>query len=163
MHMKTEKMKHKYFKMVAYLILMIVMYITGCGTISDGEYAASVVLEGGSGKAYIESPCTVTVNNGEVTADIVWSSSNYDYMIVDGQTYYPVKTDGGSEFIIPVVLDKKMEVQADTVAMSRPHLIDYTLVFSIENEDSYELSNEEEESDSEDLGAQIFDAPEGGL
>ena len=56
--------------------------MAGCGGISDGEYTASVVLTGGSGKAHIESPCKVTVEKGSATADIFWSSKNYDYMIV---------------------------------------------------------------------------------
>ena len=48
----------------------------------DGEYSIQVELEGGSGKASVTSPTLITVKNGEVTADIQWSSSNYDYMIV---------------------------------------------------------------------------------
>ena len=42
------------------------------------------------GKASVTSPTLITVKNGEVTADIQWSSSNYDYMIVDGEKYLPV-------------------------------------------------------------------------
>ncbi len=102
-------------------------------TLSDGEYAATVSLTGGSGRAYIESPCTVTVENGSVKADIIWSSDKYDYMIVDGVQYNPVNTEGNSEFIIPIELEKEMAVQADTTAMSKPHLIDYTLKFSVED------------------------------
>ena len=116
------------------LFLLIFLCIAGCGSISDGEYAASVVLSGGSGRAYIESPCRVTMKNGKATADIVWSSPNYDYMIVGGETYYPVNTEGNSEFIIPIELDKELPVQADTVAMSTPHLIDYSLKFTLEDE-----------------------------
>jgi iron complex transport system substrate-binding protein len=54
-------------------------------------------------------------------------------MVVDGKTYKPVNAEGNSEFIIPIRLDKEMAVQADTTAMSTPHLIDYTLVFSLDN------------------------------
>ena len=93
--------------------------------IPDGDYAASVSLTGGFGKAYIKEPCSITVTDGEAVADIIWSSSNYDYMIVGGKTYYPVSTDDGSEFKIPVKIGKKMKVQADTTAMGSPHLIDY--------------------------------------
>ena len=121
------------------LLLLISICLTGCGRISDGDYAASVSLTGGSGRAYIESPCNVTVKNGEVTARIVWSSPHYDYMIVGGKTYNPVNTEGNSEFEIPVDLGKDMQVQADTVAMSEPHLIDYTIRFDI-NDDSVDSS-----------------------
>ena len=112
----------------------MLLLLSGCGRIPDGDYAASVSLTGGSGKAYIQSPCSVTVTGGKAVADIIWSSSNYDYMIVDGKTYYPISTDNGSEFQIPVSFGKEMKVQADTTAMSTAHLIDYTLVFNIGDE-----------------------------
>ena len=51
-------------------------------------------------------------------------------MIVDGEKYEPVNKDGNSTFEIPVtVFDAEMEVTADTVAMSTPHEIEYTLQF----------------------------------
>lgn len=78
----------------------------------------------------MESPATLTVADGSVTADILWSSSNYDYMKVDGVQYDPVNTDGNSEFRIPVLgFDYAMPVSADTTAMSTPHEIEYTLYF----------------------------------
>lgn len=97
----------------------------------DGEYSIQVELEGGSGKASVTSPTLITVKNGEVTADIQWSSSNYDYMIVDGEKYLPVNEEGtNSEFLIPVtIMDESMPVIADTTAMGTPHEINYTLTF----------------------------------
>ena len=136
------------------------MLIAGCGSISDGEYAASVALTGGSGKAHIESPCKITIEDGKATADIFWSSKNYDYMIVDGETYYPVNEEGNSEFIIPVELDKDMAVQADTVAMSTPHLISYTLRFTLTDEsvpDEEAVYSQENESETV---ADNMEAPE---
>ena len=98
--------------------------------LEDGTYTAAVTLEGGSGRASVESPATLTVADGSVTADILWSSSNYDYMKVDGVQYDPVNTDGNSEFQIPVLgFDYAMPVSADTTAMSTPHEIEYTLYF----------------------------------
>ena len=65
-----------------------------------------------------------------MTATIQWSSPNYDYMIVDGEKYLPVNTEGDSVFEIPVLFfDKPMDVIGDTVAMSTPHEIEYTLTF----------------------------------
>ena len=58
-------------------------------TPADGAYTAAVVLEGGSGRATVESPAALTVAEGKMTATIVWSSPNYDYMIVDGEKYLP--------------------------------------------------------------------------
>lgn len=97
---------------------------------ADGSYTCAVSLEGGSGRATVESPAALTVADGIMTATIVWSSPNYDYMLVDGEKYLPVNTDGNSTFEIPVAaLDTALAVTADTVAMSTPHEIDYTLTF----------------------------------
>ena len=71
-----------------------------------------------------------TPADGKMTATIVWSSPNYDYMIVDGEKYLPTNTEGNSTFEIPVsALDTVLDVTADTVAMSTPHEIEYTLTF----------------------------------
>ena len=61
-----------------------------------------MTLEGGSGRATVESPAALTVADGIMTATIVWSSPNYDYMLVDGEKYLPVNTEGNSTFEIPV-------------------------------------------------------------
>lgn len=98
--------------------------------LEDGTYETEVTLTGGTGKATVESPAKVDIKDKEATATIIWSSPNYDYMIVDGEKYEPVNKDGNSTFEIPVsVFDAEMEVTADTVAMSTPHEIDYTLNF----------------------------------
>ena len=99
-------------------------------TPADGTYTCDVTLEGGSGRAAVDSPAALTVADGKMTATIVWSSPNYDYMIVDGEKYLPTNTEGNSTFEIPVsALDTALDVTADTVAMSTPHEIDYTLTF----------------------------------
>ena len=98
--------------------------------LEDGIYTVELAFEGGSGKAKVLSPATVTVSGENVTATIQWSSPNYDYMIVDGEKYLPVNTEGDSVFEIPVLFfDKPMDVIGDTVAMSKPHEIEYTLTF----------------------------------
>lgn len=96
----------------------------------DGVYTIALSFEGGSGKAAVLSPATVTVSGEKITATIQWSSPNYDYMIVDGEKYLPINTEGNSVFEIPVLFfDKPMDVIGDTVAMSTPHEITYTLTF----------------------------------
>lgn len=98
---------------------------------ADGSYTCAVTLEGGSGRATVESPAALTVAEGAMTATIVWSSPNYDYMLIDGEKYLPINTEGNSTFEIPVAaLDTALAVTADTVAMSTPHEIDYTLTFA---------------------------------
>ena len=98
--------------------------------LDDGEYTVDVTLSGGSGRASVESPAKLTVSGGVLTVTIVWSSSNYDYMLVDGVQYDPVNTEGNSVFELPLnTFDTPVAVQADTTAMSQPYLIDYTLTF----------------------------------
>ena len=98
--------------------------------ISDGNYLIDVTLEGGSGRASVVSPASLTVEGGEMTASVEWSSAYYDLMIVDGARYLPVNADGNSVFKIPVAsLDGPLPVEAETTAMSEPHLIAYELVF----------------------------------
>ena len=100
------------------------------GKLEDGSYTIELTFEGGSGKAEVLSPATVVVSEGTMTATIRWSSPNYDYMIVDGEKYLPVNTEGNSVFEIPVlVFDESIDVIGDTVAMSTPHEIEYTLTF----------------------------------
>ena len=103
---------------------------TAGAKLEDGESTAAVAMEGGSGKASVDSPAALEIKDGKITATIVWSSPNYDYMIVNDEKYEPVNKDGNSTFEIPVdAFDYKMPVTADTVAMSTPHEIEYTLQF----------------------------------
>ena len=126
---------------------------------------ATVVLEGGSGKASVESPCLVLERSGELLAVITWSSSHYDFMVIDGEKILPVNTEGNSKFEVPLKSvarssdtsqmaslpeDCEMQVQADTTAMSTPHLVDYTLSFRFfktkEEAESAGESQQEEDS-----------------
>ncbi len=99
--------------------------------VADGSYTAEVELTGGSGKASVSSPAQLTIAGGKATARIEWSSSNYDYMLVDGERFEPLNSEGNSVFEIPVAaFDTKLAVKADTTAMSTPHEIEYGLTFS---------------------------------
>ena len=99
--------------------------------LEDGEHTVEVSMTGGSGKASVDSPAMMTVSGGSCTAAIVWSSPNYDYMLVNGEKYLPVNEEGNSTFEIPVLFfDRPMAVVGDTTAMSEPHEIDYALTFN---------------------------------
>lgn len=96
----------------------------------DGTYQMEVELFGGSGRASVTSPAKVEIKDGKAVATLEWSSPNYDYMVVNGEKYLPVNTEGNSVFRIPVeAFDRDITVIADTVAMSTPHEIEYTLNF----------------------------------
>ena len=74
-----------------------------------------------------------------MTATIVWSSPNYDYMLVNGEKYLPVNTEGNSVFEVPVeALDAPLTMIGDTVAMSTPHEVEYTVTFHSETLESAE-------------------------
>ena len=98
--------------------------------LADGRYLVEVKLAGGSGKARVQSPAELSVKDGSCTARIGWSSKNYDYMKVEGEKILPVPNEEYAAFEIPVLcFDRPMAVIADTVAMSEPHEIRYTLCF----------------------------------
>lgn len=97
--------------------------------IADGKWLCEVTLKGGSGKASVESPAVLTVTDGVIMAKLVWSSKNYEYMLIDEVQYDKTNSEGNSTFEIPVVLDTEMKISALTVAMSQPHLVDYSLYF----------------------------------
>lgn len=104
--------------------------------LGEDEYLVPVKLEGGSGKATIDTPTKVEKTEEGYIATITWSSPYYDYMIVDDVKYFPVNTDGNSIFEIPFKdLSAPVTVIADTVAMSKPHEIEYTLTFDMSEVD----------------------------
>lgn len=101
--------------------------------VEDAEYEAEVTLEGGSGRSTVLSPTKLLRKNGNLLAVVEWSSPYYDYMIVGEEKYLPVNAEGNSVFEIPVeTVGEPMTVIADTVAMSTPHEIEYTLTFTCE-------------------------------
>ena len=116
-------------------LALLLLLLVGCGSpkaqgIADGTYHINVTLTGGTGRASIASPLTLTVKDGQMTAAIVWNSANYDYMKVNDVRYDAVIQDGHSVFTVPVAsLEEPLPVVADTVAMSVPHEIAYTITF----------------------------------
>lgn len=103
--------------------------------LADGDYSIELTMSGGSGKASVVSPTILSVENGHAYADITWSSSNYDYMIVAGETYLNEAEEGmASSFHIPITkMDDEMSVIADTTAMGTPHEVNYIFTFYSES------------------------------
>lgn len=101
--------------------------------LADGSYTIELTMEGGSGRASIQSPAQLAIADGAATATLEWSSPNYDYMLVNGEKYLPVNTEGNSVFEVPVeALDAPLTMIGDTVAMSTPHEVEYTVTFHSE-------------------------------
>ena len=114
----------------------------GTTMLEDGMYSVNVELQGGSGRATVDSVATVTVTDGQAMATIVWSSTYYDYMIVDDEKYLNENEGGNSTFTFPITgVPCEMEVIGDTTAMSTPHEIEYTLVFSFPETTSFNELN----------------------
>lgn len=98
--------------------------------LENGNYSIDLTFEGGSGKAKILSPAVLQVSEDSVMAVVEWNSPNYDYMIVEGEKILPANTEGNSVFEIPVTtFDEPFVVIGDTIAMSKPHEVEYTLIF----------------------------------
>ena len=97
----------------------------------DGTYSIEVNMTGGSGRASVSSPTWLIVEEGRAYARLLWSSSYYDYMIVDEVRYDNLTTDGSnSTFKIPITaMDDEITVVADTTAMGDPVEIEYHLTF----------------------------------
>lgn len=137
--MESSTMKQMMRTMVIFLLAMMLLcpvQVLAAGEgletdMEDGEYSIQVDLEGGSGKASVTSPALMIVKDGRMYAQLQWSSSNYDYMIVNEEKILNESEEGrNSVFKVPVtVMDDKMEVIADTLAMGAPHEINYTLTF----------------------------------
>ncbi len=107
--------------------------------LADGSYTIELTMEGGSGRASIQSPAQLAIADGAATAILEWSSPNYDYMLVNGEKYLPVNTEGNSVFEVPVeALDAPLTMIGDTVAMSTPHEVEYTITFHSETLESAE-------------------------
>ncbi len=107
--------------------------------VEDGSYTIELTMEGGSGRASIQSPAQLAITAGAATATLEWSSPNYDYMLVNGEKYLPVNTEGNSVFEVPVeTLDAPLTMIGDTVAMSTPHEVEYTVTFHSETLESAE-------------------------
>ena len=154
-------MKSRKLTVIIVSLCMCVSVLSGCGStaekeqaqhateaqtaaaepdtsLEDGEYTVNVELEGGSGRASVDSEAKVKVTDGQAYATIVWSSTYYDYMLVDGKKYTNENEGGNSTFTFPIAgVPCTMDVVGDTTAMSQPHEIDYTLTFSFAKDVSF--------------------------
>lgn len=129
--MKTRLLKRTGLLVILCCFLFFSLTCLGAdNNLKDGAYTVDVILEGGSGKASVTSPALLMVKDQQMKAQIEWNSPSYDYMILDGETYFPVNQEGNSVFEIPVgAFDQPVRVTADTTAMSMPHEIEYTLTY----------------------------------
>ena len=122
---------------VWFLILAMLLATAACAKKAlpaEGTYLIGVTLEGGTGKAKIQSPAQLTVfQDGTASLLVIWSSDKYDYMLLNGERFEPAISDGHSMFVLPVKsIHEPLNVVADTTAMSTPHEVEYTITFDAE-------------------------------
>lgn len=98
--------------------------------IPDGSYWIRVSMTGGSGRASISSPTGFYVKDGQATADIHWSSASYDYMKLDGVRYNAFTDAAGHS---------AMTIPVSTLDTAIPVLAD-TTAMSKPYEIEYQLS-----------------------
>ena len=97
--------------------------------LADGEYTCAVLLEG-AGRATLETPAALTVVDGVCTAEIVFSTSKIDYVIVDGEKHEPLNTEGGAAFRVPVAaFGRRLSIIVDSTAIQPAVEVQYTMTF----------------------------------
>lgn len=97
--------------------------------LENGTYTVEVSLEG-AGKAVVASPTDLYVEDGLAMAEIVFGSSNYDYVIAGDEKCSLLNKEGNSTFLIPVEgFDYNFPIIADSIALGKPREISYTIRF----------------------------------
>lgn len=97
--------------------------------LSDGAYTCAVSLAG-EGRATLQTPAALAVRDGACTAEIVFSTSKIDYVIVDGQRIEPLRTDGGAAFSVPVAaFGRGLSIVVDSTAITPAVEVQYTMTF----------------------------------
>ena len=94
--------------------------------VKDGTYKPEFGFTGGSGRATI-SCSKVVVKDGKATATITFNSPNFTWVKSLGKTVTNENKGGNSTFTIPVNLNGKTNIVAETTAMSQPYEVEYTL------------------------------------
>ncbi len=97
--------------------------------IADGDYNIAVDVFGGEDT--VESPVPMTIENGEATATLQFSSPNYDSLVMTGDTYEPVEvTADSATYELPIrVFDTSIPVTFNSVSSGAPEELAGSLSF----------------------------------
>lgn len=91
----------------------------------------SFSYDGGTGRTKIWCE-DIEFKGASCLAKIVFDSENFTRVVADGREYIGEREDGRTTFVLPVALGGETKIEAETVAMSAPHMISYTLRVSDE-------------------------------
>lgn len=165
-----NKVRLIYKMKVLFLMLSFVgiLGLSGCQSTTgsetgfpDGDYMIDIELQGGSGRASIDSPTKLRIDHQKYFLTVTFHSPNYDYIISQEEKYLPVNQTGNSSFEFPVKqIDGTVPIIADTVAMSTPHEIEYRLILnqeSLTNSETGEQVGKKETSVAEGTKSQQGD------
>lgn len=104
--------------------------------LADGVYPLQgFSFSGGTGKVKITCG-EITVTDGEIWAEIFFSSSTWSYVRIGQEKYLGDVVEGKSRFFIPVRLGENNVIYALTTRMSSPHEVEYTLFFQLASQES---------------------------
>ncbi|MDO5135156.1 MAG: hypothetical protein Q4D55_03805 [Eubacteriales bacterium] len=108
----------------------------------DGVYTpACFTWSGGTGRVEITCP-RVEIREGQAYATVVFDSDAYGYVKLEGEKYLPDHSGGVSSFEIPVTLGENISILGMTTKMSSAHEIQYTLYFSLTQEEGAGLAGD---------------------
>lgn len=140
--LRTNKQTTLFTRCFAAIAAMLCAILLLCAPISHayadeaidalepGTYTINVTMAGGTGKATVESPVKLEVADGKAYATLVWSSENYDYMVVNGEKIMALTQKPTSQFKVPVgAFDTPLLMIGDTTAMGNAHEIEYSFTF----------------------------------
>ena len=106
-------------------------------TIEDGTYVPDgFTYSGGTGKVKITCP-EVTINDGNAKAEIVFSSTSYTKLQVNGEFYTStVDSAAGTSTFSGVAVDvnKDVTIVGTTIAMSEPHDVSYVIHITLSSD-----------------------------
>ncbi len=86
--------------------------------LADGSYEAELSLEG-EGRLQLISPMQLEVSDGEAQGFLVFDSTKYDYILIDGVRYDAEEGEEKSSFLIPVKeFDRAIAMVADSTAIA---------------------------------------------
>lgn len=115
------------------ICFFISLALCSCGKKTSGDFTPTrFEWSGGSGRVNISCE-KVTVTDEGAVAELTFSSPSYDYVRLEDEKIYGDHTEKTSTFLVPVELDKDMELIGCTSAMSKPHEISYTIFVSIDD------------------------------
>lgn len=116
-----------------FVLLACACFITACPVPAYADAPATFGWAGGSGRLKgIECSDVQKVGAG-FTATIVFNSSNYEQVRVDGVIYdNETPGTGVGTFTIPLVPNEIQQIEGLTTAMSTPHWVAYQLFFSMD-------------------------------